>query len=113
MPRPYHSDLRSRAIQMLNNGTSSREVSSLLGLGIATVNLWRRIWKKEGRVEGLTGYQKGHSHKITDNEKFEAFILAHPTKTQKELGKLWEFPCSDATINKGLKMIGYTYKKRI
>lgn len=113
MPSAYHSDLRSRAITMLNNGMSSREVSSLLGPGIATVNLWRRTWKKDGRVEGLTGYQKGHSPKITDKEKFEAFVLANPTKNQKELGKLWEVPCSDATINKGLKAIGYTYKKRI
>lgn len=113
MPCAYHSDLRSRAIDLLNKGTSSSEVSSLLGLGIATVNLWYRTWKKEGRVEGLTGYQKGHSPKITDKAKFEAFILANPNKTQEELGRLWENPCSDATINKGLKAIGYTYKKRV
>jgi len=113
MPSAYHIDLRSRAITMLNNGICSREVSSLLGLGIATVNLWRRTWKKDGRVEGLTGYQKGHSHKITDKEKFESFILANPNKTQAELGQLWENPCGGTTIHKGLNSIGYTYKKRI
>jgi transposase len=113
MSRPYHIDLRSRAISMLNSGASIASICEILELSRSTIYLWRRTWQEECRIEAKTGYQKGHSHKIIDKEKFEAFILANPTKTQKELGELWEFPCSDATINKGLKSIGYTYKKRI
>jgi len=113
MARAYHRDLRFRAIGLLESGTPSATVAQLLQVGIATVYLWLRIWKREGRSEGLSGYQKGHSHKITDNARFEAFILEHPDKTQKELGALWEQPCCGVTIGKGLQAIGYTYKKRV
>jgi transposase len=113
MARSYHSDLRSRAVALLNSGSSAQEVSLLLKISLSTIYLWWSVWKAEGRTEGLRGYQRGHSHKITDNVQFEKFILSHPGKTQKELGSLWETPCCGVTIGKGLREIGYTYKKRI
>jgi transposase len=113
MARPYHSDLRSRAIDLVNSGSSVQYVSKLLKIGKSSIYTWLDAWQSEGRKEALSGYQKGHSHKITDKAKFEEFILSHPDKTQKELGALWNSPCCAATICKGLREIDYTYKKRV
>jgi arginine repressor len=51
-------------------------------------------------------------HKITDWEKFRAFVETHGDKTQVEMAQLWEGDISDRTISRALKKIGFTRKKR-
>jgi transposase len=112
MARGYHQDLRSRAIDLLKSGLSKRQASELLQVGVRTLHYWWDIFEKEGRMMALQGYQKGYDKKIKDLGKFEKFINDNPNKTQEELGKLWENPCTAATIGKALRAIDYTYKKR-
>ena len=112
MARAYHSDLRKRAIALLESGVDKKTVSTTLQIVLGTLYRWWNAWKQEGRFEGLSGYQKGHSHKVTDLAEFESFMNANPGKNQQELGELWKEPCSDSTISRYISRIGYTYKKR-
>ena len=41
------------------------------------------------RSTAKQGYQQGHSHKITDWEKFRAFAATPGDQTQAEMAQLW------------------------
>jgi hypothetical protein len=41
---------------------------------------------------------KGSGHKITDWEKFGAFVETHADKTQAQMAQLWEKDISERTI---------------
>jgi transposase len=112
MARAYHRDLRERAIGLLRRGLSKEEVARQLQIGRTTVFRWHGIWIDEERLEGRSGYQKGHSAKVEDLQEFRDFVDKNPDKTQVTLGQIWKKPCDGKTISKYLARIGYTYKKR-
>lgn len=56
-----------------------------------------------------TSRQQG---KITDWEKFRAFVKEHGDKTQTEMAQLWEGEISQGTISGALQQIGFTRKKK-
>lgn len=49
MPKPYSSDLRQRAIALVEAGQSCRSVARLLKLGKATVILWVKDYRETGK----------------------------------------------------------------
>ena len=49
MPKPYSSDLRQRAIALVEAGHSRRAVARLLNIGKATVILWVRDYRATGK----------------------------------------------------------------
>lgn len=49
MPKPYSSDLRQRAIGLVEAGQSRAAVARLLGLGKATVILWVKDYRATGK----------------------------------------------------------------
>ena len=49
MPKPYSSDLRQRAIALVEAGQSRRAVARLLDLDKSTVILWVREYRATGR----------------------------------------------------------------
>ena len=49
MPKPYSSDLRQRAIALVEAGQSRSAVARLLGLGKATVILWLKEFHATGK----------------------------------------------------------------
>jgi transposase len=112
MARAYHEDLRIRGIELVRSGMPKQKVADLLQVAVTTVYRWYNAWFDERRTSALSGYQRGHSHKIVDKEAFSAFIDANPNKTQEELGAMWANPCSGPTIHKALREIDYTYKKK-
>lgn len=61
------------------------------------------------------GYQKGHSHKITDWDAFKIFIEANKHRTVKGIIVEWEKDnkntVSESAMERWLKKIGYTSKK--
>lgn len=113
MARAYSEDLRSRALDMVDNGYKLKEVSKTLKLGLTTIKYWVSAWRSEGRRTAKTGYQKGHSHKVKDVEILKDLVDKNPDKTLKELGKMLDVPCSRDTVRRGLKRLGMTYKKRV
>lgn len=66
-----------------------------------------------GTLAATHGYQRGHSHRIIDWERFRAFVKQHGDKTQAELAELWHEPVSSRTISRALAKIGFTRKKRL
>ena len=112
MARAYSGDLRSRALDMVDKGDSLGEVSETLQLGLTTIKRWVSMWRTENRRTAKAGYQKGHSHKLKDVEKFKEIIELNPDKTLKEIGNMLPVPCAAETVRRGLKRLGMTYKKK-
>jgi transposase len=59
MARGYSKDLRERAVAMVEEGESRREVARLLKLAPSTAVRWLDRWEREGSVAARPG--TGHS----------------------------------------------------
>ncbi|MFN5608303.1 MAG: transposase, partial [Holosporales bacterium] len=112
MARAYSEDLRGRALDLLESGQKQQAVSKLLNIGLSTVKYWLKTWRTEGRRVAKSGYQKGHSHKITDTQVLQDIITKNPDKTLTEIGKMLPTPCAAETVRRGLKRLGFSYKKK-
>lgn len=113
MPKAYDNDLRRKVIEAIElNGMKRCEASEFFGISRNTIYQWFQLKAATGDVKPKLTQHNGHSHKITDWEKFRAFVSAHPDKTQEELAQLWLDEISDRTISRALKRIGFTRKKR-
>ena len=75
MPKPYSLDLREKAIALVDSNKAISEVAILLKLAINTIKSWIKLRKITGSLQPASGYQKGHSHRITDLEGFKEFGL--------------------------------------
>lgn len=113
MPAPYSLDLRQKAIAALEAGHSKAAVSRLMGIGTTTLTDWHNRYRASGPIAAKQGYQRGHSHKITDWDEFRAFAEKYGDKTQAEMARLWRTEISEDTIGRGLQRIGFTRKKRV
>lgn len=113
MPKQYSEDLRLKVIKKVEEGEAIAKVSRMFSISRESIYSWIRIKEKTGSIKAKKGYQKGHSHKIKDLEKFASFIQNNDGKTLKEMALKWPEPISAKTICKWLKRIGYTYKKKL
>ena len=109
----YSMDLRKRIIDEVNSKTMLlKDIAKLYKVDAKTIYRWRQRLEKNGSYKAITGYQKGHSHKITDLEKFKNFVSNNPDLTLKEMAKSWG-NVSARTIERSLKKINFTSKKTI
>ena len=112
----YSVDLRKRAIDLVDNGKKKSAVARLLNLSRRVIYLWLKRREETGSLKPKTGYQKGHSHRIRDWELFEKFAHKNKGCTTKQMAKQWTTltgqSTSDSVIERGLKKIGFTYKKK-
>lgn len=113
MPAPYSQDLRKKAIEAVESGGSFLSVSQSFGINRNTLADWYKRYQRTGDYRAKQGYQKGHSHRITDWEKFRTFVQEHGAKTQAEMAQAWPGEMSEDAIRRGLKRIGFTRKKRL
>ncbi len=58
------------------------------------------------------GYQRGHSHCISNWDEFRALQERYGDKTQAEMVQLWQFKISKRTMSRALARIGWTRKKK-
>jgi transposase len=108
----YSVDLRERVLNAVDKGTLRAVVSSQFAIDVKTIYLWLRQRKERGHIRPITGYQKGHSHKITNLSRFREFVDFNRGMTQRTLADKWgSISCS--SICRSLKKIGYTRKKRL
>jgi transposase len=113
MPKAYDDDLRRKVTEAIElNGMKRCEASELFGISRNTIHQWFQLKTATGDVKPNPTNHRGHSHKITDWDKFRTFVTAHPDKTQVELAQLWQGDISDRTISRALQQIGLTRKKR-
>ena len=111
MPGPYSYDLRIRVVAAVEQGMAVTEASRLFGLHRDTITGWLARKAATGDVHAKVGYQRGHSHKITNPEQFKAFVDVHADATVEELAEAWG-GVKRMTIWRQLRKLGYTHKKR-
>lgn len=113
MPKPYSYDLRQKVIEAIElNGMKRTEASEYFNISRNTINLWLQRKAQTGDFQTKVREYQPKNRKITNWEKFRAFVETHGDKTQVEMAKLWDGEISDRTISRGLKKIGFTRKKR-
>lgn len=113
MPAPYSNDLREKVMAAIDRGEKKSHVSRIFNISRDTIDRWLNRRKATGSVKALQGYQRGHSHRIQDWEKFHAFAQQYGDKTQAEMAQLWLGEMSERTMSRALARIGWTRKKRL
>lgn len=113
MARPYSYDLRRKVIEAIElNGMKRCEASEFFNISRNRINTWFQRRRETGDFKAKVRENRGNGQKITDWEKFRAFVQTHGDKTQVEMAQLWDGEISDRTISRALKKIGFTRKKR-
>lgn len=113
MPKPYSKDLREKLFAQLDSGMSITKASKIFRINRQTIYNWISIKEETGKLEAKSGYQRGHSHKITDLGILEKFLLENPDKTLNQLSLLWPEKISGWTLGRWIRKLGYTYKKSL
>lgn len=114
MANPYSYDLRQKVIQAIElDGMKKSEAAQMFGISRNTIDLWLKRRTETGDYQAKPKQPPGNGHKITDWEKFRAFVAQYGNKTQAEMAELWEGQISARTISRALHKIGFTRKKRL
>lgn len=113
MAKPYSYDFRQKVLQAIElNGLKKSEASELFDISRNTINLWCQRKVETGDVQPKPRPTSHKGQKITDWEKFRAFVEEHGDKTQAEMAQLWDGQISSRTISRALHKLGITRKKR-
>jgi transposase len=116
---PYPQALRKRVITAYENGEGSyRELAERFGVGVASVNRWIALRRRNGNVVPLPMGGARYQPKI--NEEGHAFIVSTleevPDSSIPELVKgyaeTFGISVSDETMRLTVRALGYTKKKR-
>ena len=103
----YSEDLRKKVINFLESGNSQREAARVFGINLSTVNEWQKKYQETG---DLKSKPLNRTFKKIDPEKLRKYISDHPDAYLKEIGDA--FGCSDTAVQKALKRLGLTRKKK-
>lgn len=113
MAQPYSDDFRQKVMQAIElDGLKKVEASQLFRISRNTINLWFQLRAQTGDIKPKLRQASQQTAKITDWDKFRAFVNEHGDKTQSEMAELWGADISQRTISRALQKIGYTRKKR-
>lgn len=106
----YSYDLRIRAVNLVNSGKKVKKVSKILDIGETAIYRWVKYFKQNIDLSPKKNWQKGHSCKITDLEKFRKFVDENNHLTEKELAEKWG-GVRRSTVHRALVKINYSKKK--
>ncbi len=113
----FSIDLRKRVVAAVDDGMSVSEASTIFNVCVRVIYEWLDLRKTTGSLEPKTGYQKGHSHKITDWDQFKKFAETHCKCASPQMIVKWEkltqVKMSESVMKRALKKIGYTFKKNV
>ncbi len=108
MATAYSKDLRTKAIDALENGVPLMRVCQHFLIGRTTLYTWRTEWRKSGSVEPKKPVRPSRAA-IRDLNKFEEFVSSKPDRTVKEMSQVLEV--SVTSVETALRKINFTYKK--
>jgi transposase len=111
MAAPYSEDMRRKAIAAVKRGERKTDVSQMFSISRNTLDLWLKREAETGDCGAITNYQQGCRHKITDWERFRAFIEQHGGKTQAQLAALWGEGVTQQNISAAMQKLGISRKK--
>ena len=103
----YPTIFRKRTIEYRKSGHTLKETSEAFKVSISAIEEWERKLKESGNLEKKA---LNRPHKKIDPEKLRAYVEEHPDAYQREMAD--EFNCSVTAIQKALKRLGITRKKR-
>lgn len=113
MAKAYSEDFRRKVMQAIEmDGLKKSEASQLFNISRNTINLWCQRKAETGNILPKLRQTPPTPRKITDWEKFQAFVRANHDKTQAELAQLWG-GVSQRTISRALAKINHTRKKNV
>jgi transposase len=116
MPVPFSIDLRKRVISSIDEGMSIENASNLFKISGRVIYKWLDLREEYKSLTPKSGYQKGHSHKLKDLDAFKDFVENNKYCTISEMKSKWfelkAQSISNTTIQRTLKKIGYTFKKK-
>ena len=111
----FSLDLRKRVIAAVDDNMRITDVAILFKVSRRVIYEWLELREKTGSLVPNTGYQKGHSHKITDWDQFrifaEEFKQCHAPQLIVEWKRLTNIDVSESVMYRALKKINYTSKK--
>jgi transposase len=112
----YSVDLRKRAVEAVQQGMTLTQAEKTFKITRKAIATWIKRLEKNGHLNPETGYQKGHSHKITDWVLFDKFANENKLLTALQMVPKWKeltgTDLSETTIVTGLKKINFTSKKK-
>lgn len=112
----FSLDLRERVITAVDNDMHIDEAVKVFKVSRRVIYEWLELRKETGNLASKSGYQTGHSHKITDLDQFKMFVEKHKYCTASQMSVEWKklinVDVSESAILRTLKKIGYTSKKK-
>ena len=112
MPAPYSHDLRVKVINFIEAGNSVQKAIHTFKISKSAVYKWKALKKTTGDVHVKSENQLGRRKIIQDIEKFREFIKENSDKSTAELARMWPQKVCAMSINRLLKRLGYTFKKK-
>ena len=103
----YPIIFRKRTIEYRKSGHTLKETSKTFKVSISTIEEWEKKLKESGNLEKKV---LNRPHKKIAPEKLKAYVEEHPDAYQREMAE--KFDCSVTAIQKALKRLGITRKKR-
>lgn len=85
MGKGYSMDLRARAVALVEEGESRREVARILGIGAATAIRWLERWETTGSVAALPGTGHCHSPLEAHRQWLLDLVAREPDLTLEEI----------------------------
>lgn len=117
MPRSLSVDLRERVIKAIDEGMRKSDAAKVFKVSRRAIYRWVDLRNKTKSLFPRSGYQKGHSSKIQDPNKFKAFVEKNNQRTVAQMIKSWAeitgVTMSEPVMGKYLKKIGYSSKKKL
>ncbi len=104
----YPVKYRERVIEYRQEGHTLAETSQVFKAAISTIRKWEKQIKETGN---LTPKVPERIFKKIDPTKLKAYVTHHPDAYQKEIAR--EFCCARSAVQKALKRLKITRKKRL
>lgn len=109
-------DLRKRVIAAVDDGMHIDEAAKVFKVCRRVIYNWLSLRKTTNSLTPKSGYQNGHSHKITDLDQFKIFAEKYKHCASPQMKIEWKrltgVDVSKSVILRTLKKIGYTFKKK-
>ena len=85
MAKGYSTDLRARAVALIEDGESRREAARMLGLGASTAIRWIERWTTTGSVAAFPGTGHSRSPLEAHRQWLLDLVVAEPDLTLNEI----------------------------
>ena len=103
----YDEKYRIRAVEYSKEGHTIEQTAKVFKISTATLKKWTRKYDETG---GIKDKQLNRAFKKIDPLKLEKYLEENPDAYLSEIANV--FSCSDVAVNKALRKLKITRKKR-